>query len=331
MSRSIPLVSVAITTRDRPDDVIRALESAFLQDYQSIECVLVDDASSKPIGGVVRERFPSVRMLRNHTLKGVITARSQAYQACRGEYIIGLDDDAEFADPGTARAVVEAMEADPRIGAIGIAFTEPNCGTEPNDRSRPTLRDGQELRSFTGCAHAVRRNAFEEAGGYRNFFFRQGEERDLCIRLRERGYRIVFADVEPVVHRVSPIRNRQAIDYYGIRNTILFEWLNVPHPYVLPRIAYDSYKLLRYKLSWQTLPQRCVWLAQSWGSCFRYRSERAPVARSTYSAFCAASPCGPVITGPTTRTPAATAVTTAAPSAAVGPSIARRGTETPHD
>jgi N-acetylglucosaminyl-diphospho-decaprenol L-rhamnosyltransferase len=51
-----------------------------------------------------------------------------------------------------------------------------------------------------GAALVIRRSAFDEVGGFDETFFMYYEEVDLCLRMRERGWQILFAPVTTVTH-----------------------------------------------------------------------------------------------------------------------------------
>jgi len=93
-----PLVSVYITTRNRPDLLKRAIESVKKQDYSNIEIVVVDDASyaeTKKILLEEQERSGLIGLF-NACQKGACYSRNKAIDNCSGAYVTGLDDDDFF-------------------------------------------------------------------------------------------------------------------------------------------------------------------------------------------------------------------------------------------
>jgi GT2 family glycosyltransferase len=121
-----------------------------------------------------------------------------------------------------------------------------------------------------------------ELGGYREFLIHQGEERDLCIRLREAGWRIVYGDGGFVVHMVSPKRDVDRISYYGIRNQILFESLNAPLSHLPARLIWSSIASLSYRFTWNSLPLRLRAIWAGFADSLRHAGSRRAVSISTY-------------------------------------------------
>ena len=273
-----PLVSVVITTRNRKRDVLVALESCLGQSYQPLEVRVYDDASGDGTEAAVRACFPDVRYHRSEKNVGLVQLRDHSLHEAQGRYVFSLDDDAYYSDPDTVAKTVAVFRDDPKVAAVAIPFVEPN---KPPPRAQ-SIQPFQPLRSYIGCAHALDRQAALMAGGYRGFFFRQGEERDLCIRLLELDRSIVYGTGEPVVHLYSPTRSYAAMSYYGIRNQLLCDYLNVPQPYTLPLMFYHSLRLFRHKLRPDTFVTNLGYLICGWCACVRYARLRRPVSRATF-------------------------------------------------
>ncbi len=92
-----PLVSVLITTRNRPELLKRALDSALRQTYPDIEVIVVDDASTEETARFLRKQTDKrVRYLRNERQSGANVSRNRGIAAAKGEFIAGLDDDDVF-------------------------------------------------------------------------------------------------------------------------------------------------------------------------------------------------------------------------------------------
>lgn len=90
-----PLVSAVVTTHNRPDMLIRALDSVAAQSYPNLELIVVDDGSEPAVRSKVdsyRELMP-VQYIRNEQAKGACRARNRGFEAAAGMFIAGLDDD----------------------------------------------------------------------------------------------------------------------------------------------------------------------------------------------------------------------------------------------
>ncbi len=84
-------------------------------------------------------------------------------------------------------------------------------------------------------------------GGLRELYHAYGEERDLALRIHQTGLSIRYLSTEPIVHMRSPQRNTSVLTGYPVRNTILFDFLNVPFPDLIPQVISDALKLVAYK------------------------------------------------------------------------------------
>ena len=292
MNAHRPTATLVIVTRNRRDHVLRALRSCRAQTHTALEVLLFDDASTDGTTEAVRSEFPSVRVFRQETQRGYIVLRNRSFREAQGEYVFSLDDDAYFTDPETVARTVALFESCPRAAAIALPYVEPSR----TDASRllTHIPGDRRLSNYVGCAHAVRKLVIDALGGYREFLVHQGEERDLCIRLLDRGYDIIYGETGPIVHLYSPNRDPQRVSFYGVRNTLLFNWLNVPQPYVFPRLAIDSLQLLLYKPGWKATFQRFVYLLAGWGACVQHVFRRRPVSRQTYRLFRSLPRHGPV-------------------------------------
>lgn len=290
MTAGNSLVSIAIATRNRKQEVLSALESCFAQTYRPLEVLVFDDASTDGTGDAVRKLFPDVRYVREEVNRGISALRNRGLREARGEFVFSIDDDAYYTDRGTVGRVVDHFRREPDAAVIAMPFVEPLRPAPPASR----LQRGARLRTFTSCAYAIRRGVAIELQGYREFFFYRGEERDLSIRLLDRGFSIVYGDSSPVVHLYSPKRAWSQMFPFGIRSNLLFDWLNIPQPYVLPRLIIDAVQLALYRITPGQIPARLADIARGFFACAQYSRERSPVARRTYRLYRSLPGHGPV-------------------------------------
>lgn len=289
-----PRFTIVITTHSRRAELLRALESCVAQAYHDREILVYDDASSDGTSAAVRRLYPEVRLLTVPERRGLIVGRNAAAREASGRLIVSLDDDAYLTNPHTFDCIADQFDREPRTGALALPFLEP-CESASRPAPHP-IRPGTRLRSFVGCAHAVRRDLFLTLGGYRERLVHQGEERDFCIRLLDAGYDVVQADTPQVVHDRSPRRDLQRAGYYGYRNTLLFALINVPQPYTFLLMARNTLQLLVRRPRQHTRAAGYLGLLAGWCAAGSSSEKRTPVRRETYFRFRAlpmhgATPC----------------------------------------
>lgn len=277
---SNPVISVVITTRNRRDELNRALKSCFSQTGVSYEVLVFDDASDDGTDSMVREEFPQCRLIRCDERAGLIVRRSQSFHEANGEFVLSLDDDAYFTHPETLVMVCQLFAREPKTAAWGLKYYEP---AKPAKMS--TLADGALIRCYIGCAHALRREVARDLGGYPDFLVHQGEERDLCIRLINEGWEIRFAETPPIVHLCSPFRDNWRMFYYGYRNLVLFNWMRTPLRYFPSRLAIDIGQLVVYRFQLRTIPAKIWCIGAGFVNILRYWGKRQPVSLEAYQKF----------------------------------------------
>jgi glycosyltransferase involved in cell wall biosynthesis len=84
----VPVVSVIIPTRNRPDFLKEAIESVIVQDCQDFELLLVNDGDALAVPIPDRR----IHVLDNNT-QGAVSARNLGVKTARGDFIAFLDDD----------------------------------------------------------------------------------------------------------------------------------------------------------------------------------------------------------------------------------------------
>jgi len=91
-----PLVSVYLPTRNRAEQLPRAIRSVLRQDCPNLELLVVDDASTDLTSEVLARfaaRDSRVRIFRQPVPSGAPAARNRAIREARGVFLAGIDDD----------------------------------------------------------------------------------------------------------------------------------------------------------------------------------------------------------------------------------------------
>ncbi|WP_411092933.1 glycosyltransferase [Streptomyces sp. 049-1] len=111
-----PSAGVVVATRERADQLARALDSLLAQDHPDFEIVVVDNA---PVTGETRELVERkygerVRYV-CEPVPGLAVAHNRGLAAVRGEVVAFTDDDV-VADPRWLTELTAPFAADPRLG-----------------------------------------------------------------------------------------------------------------------------------------------------------------------------------------------------------------------
>lgn len=198
-------VGVVVLTRTRKAMLARGLESVAAQEAKPAELVVVDNASEDDSVAMVRERFPSAKLIENPENLGIV-ARNMGFRACATPVILSLDDDIELIDPQTLTKIADAFAADPDLGAVTLKIVEEETGPEfvPHHWWHPKPRAQWQDVAFetdriNEAAVAFRSDALERAGYYYEALFWGGEEWDLVLGIIDAGYTIRYLPI-PVMH-----------------------------------------------------------------------------------------------------------------------------------
>lgn len=207
-----PDADVIILAMDRAEETVAAIRSALAQTGITRRVIVVDQGS-KPenlarLAAEIEGREDAVLVALDRNW-GVAGGRNRASGLGNGRIIVALDNDAEFATRDTLARAVAAIDADPRLGAIGFRITVFATGEE--DLSSwgypisllPRAQGQFDAITFVGAGHAIRRAAWDEAGGYDDALFFCWEEYDFCLRAIARGWTIRYCGDIAVRHKVS--------------------------------------------------------------------------------------------------------------------------------
>ena len=268
-----PAASIVIVTKNRKEELRRALCSAVAQSGQP-EVLVMDDGSTDGTTEMVRSEFPQVAMHRFEQSRGYIVRRNEGAKLARGNIIFSIDDDAAFSTSHVIEQTLTEFEH-PEIAAVAIPYIEPRKANQVL-QCAPNQEKIWIATAFVGTAHALRRDLFLQLGGYRENLVHQGEESDYCIRLYAAGHVVRLGAAGLIYHHESPRRDFRRMDFYGCRNSILFAWQNVPLPYLPIHLLMTTLNCLRWSLNRQRL----------WGLTTGYlaffREKRAPVSAEAY-------------------------------------------------
>jgi GT2 family glycosyltransferase len=212
----ISVVVPTLDTRDLTKACVDAVLASHLPEGTELEVVVVDDGSRDGTAEVLLERH-GVRVLRNDEPAGYARAVNRGVAETTGELLVLLNSDTEL-EPGSLACVVEAFAAEDDVGIVGATLWYPDgtpqwsAGHEPSllwlfaqASGLPALlgrlsgwRKVKPLHSdepvdvgwVTGAAIAIRASVWRELGPFDIAYRFYVQDLDLCLRVRDRGWRI---------------------------------------------------------------------------------------------------------------------------------------------
>jgi GT2 family glycosyltransferase len=228
-----PLVSIVIPTRDALPLLRACVESIRARtDHPRYEILVVDNQSSEAatvayLAGL--EQSGAARVLRHPEPFNFSAINNRAAAEARGEVLAFLNNDVEVISPGWLREL-SSQAVRPGVGAAGARLLYPDgrvqhagivlgmgpdgiAGTPHRGFPRTALgycNRAVILQNFSAVSAAclvLRKSVFAEAGGFDadNLPVAYNDV-DLCLRLRERGHRIVFTPYAELFHKESATR-----------------------------------------------------------------------------------------------------------------------------
>jgi len=203
-----PFLSVVIPAHNAALTLGRALESVFLQDYEPLEVIVVDDGSIDGTADLARAFADRhVQVLRLDHCGGAAHARNHGVKASHGDLIAFLDADDEWMGGKLAKQVA-LLAANPGMTLVScgsnlIAPDGRDCG--PLYPGRPPSSGGQAWRvllayNFIATPSVVVRRTALEAVGVFDTSLKVGEDQDMWIRLAVAGEIGYVDDVLVRVH-----------------------------------------------------------------------------------------------------------------------------------
>jgi len=232
--QDLPLVSVIVPTRNGAKLVRQCLDS--LRDktgYDNYEVILVDNGSDDPVALRYFQELrsdPLIRVVRDDRPFNYSALNNAAVAQARGEFVLLMNNDVEAIRPGWLTEMV-SWGMQPGVGTVGARLLYPNGdlqhggvilglggvaghghkyfpGNHPGYFYRAILT--QELSALTAACLLVRKSIYEQVGGLNEAQLAVAfNDVDFCLRVRDAGYRNIYASYAELYHHESVTRGNE--------------------------------------------------------------------------------------------------------------------------
>ena len=225
-----PALSIIIVNWKSADFLRKCLKSIFANaSGLSFEILVVDNASFDGSAELVEREFPGVRFLQSTENLGFAGANNLGVRHSRGRALLFLNPDTEilvsalqtlcfFLDSNLDAGLVGAkllnsdltvqvtcIKAFPSIlnQTIDSQHLKTTFPTWPIWGMKPLFvpdLEFSEVEVVSGACMLVRRDLFEEVGGFSTDYFMYSEDVDLCHKVKQAAWRVYYAATATIIH-----------------------------------------------------------------------------------------------------------------------------------
>ena len=227
---SEPEISIIIVSYNTRELTLACIESVKSETQTPFEVIVIDNASSDGSAEAIAQLHPDITLIPEHINHGFGPAHMVALKHARAPWIILLNPDTVVLDAALDKLIVFA-KAQPQAkiwggrtlfgdrtlnpascfakmtlwsvfcrvtGLNGLfrgseLFNSEYYGAWPRDRAR-------EVDIVSGCLFLIRREFWDELGGFDPAFTMYGEEVDLCLRAHKLGARPMITPDATIIH-----------------------------------------------------------------------------------------------------------------------------------
>ncbi len=201
-----PLVSVIVPVWNGQDEVTRCFEAILRQDYEPLEVMMIDDASTDCPPDKIRELASGrdrIRVIAHQENQGLGSTLNEGIREAGGEFVLIVHQDCEILEPYFVSKAVEMMVSNPDIGVVTGRRVYEVQGFSPKEKLFMVANghlaelghNGYETGELTfveAKCDLFRKRVLNAIGAFPAHQFRtSGEDQVVSSRMRKAGYRLV--------------------------------------------------------------------------------------------------------------------------------------------
>ena len=258
----LPEVSIIIASFNTKELLKECLYSIFKDKSSSQwEVVVVDNGSSDASVTMIKSKFPQVRLIENRCNLGFATAQNQGLKSSHGKYILFLNSDT-IVTGGVINSLVQLLASNTDVGLVSPKMVnkdhsiQPSCFHFPSvintikaywlgkkelvAKYAPASDEPVCVDAVVGAAMMLPSVVAKDLGGFDQKYFFYFEDLDLCRRLKQKGWLVVFNPKEVIIHHHGaggkPAANFKYLKeslLYPIKKIIGLSSENTTHNYIV--------------------------------------------------------------------------------------------------
>lgn len=259
---TVPSVAVVVLNWNGKSLLEQFMPSVVKSVYPNLQLIVGDNNSTDDSVAFLRDNYPDVQIILNDHNYGFAEGYGKVLEQVKADYYVLLNSDVEVPE-NWIQPVIDAMEMDDKIavaqpkikwqknksqfeyaGAAG-GYLDLHCFPFCRGRLFDTVEidtnqyeHQEEIFWASGAALFIRSKCWKEVGGLDPDFFAHMEEIDLCWRLKNLGYKIIYCPKAEVYHVGGGTlnANNPYKTYLNFKNNLVIMQKNLPIGDAYPRI-----------------------------------------------------------------------------------------------
>lgn len=222
-----PLVSIVIPNKDHIENLEKCLTSLFEQKaYTNFEVIVIENNSQeKSTFDFYEQQKDKIRLITYQGEFNYAAINNYGIKEAKGDYILLLNNDVYLEKEDSLYTMVMTA-LNKNVGIVGAKLLYPdntiqhagvfvgmlgtaghlfyNMPNEPGYQARAILTSN--VSAVTGACLLIKRSIFDEAGGLDETLSVAWNDIDLCLKVREKGYEVVYEANAVWIHEESKSR-----------------------------------------------------------------------------------------------------------------------------
>lgn len=223
------LISAMVVTFNPHEEILECLFNLDQIAKQiSMEIILVDNASSNDMPQRIEAEFPTITFVHSEANLGFGAGNNLAFKHAQGDYVLCINPDLVL-NVEAFQCMLDYLQQNSQVGVVGPKVLNENNQLVKSARATYTLprlwakywmldklvpqlvygKYERKMRTaiepFTvdwlqGSCLLIRREAFEKVQGFDDEFFLYMEDTDLCERIHQAGWDVIYLPKATVRH-----------------------------------------------------------------------------------------------------------------------------------
>lgn len=228
----LPQISIIFVYFNTPKELLHAIGSIKNAIGKlSYEIIIVDNASLVSLPAKIKQN-KKVKIIKNEINIGYGTAINRGSKAARGKYLLISNPDI-FLEKDSINRLYKKIKNDSKIGIVGPQILDEERKIRSSISGFPKLPDAlfafsfinklfpnnryskkywlldldrkkeQEIDVLSGACMLIKKDLFTKVKGFDERFFMYFEESDICFKVKQNGYKIIYFPRAKIIHYIG--------------------------------------------------------------------------------------------------------------------------------